>query len=97
MPPPQVIPSNPLLDLHVFLPLGSEEQLYLVKLSSKGRVVWSKSALAHPENGQMSIQIKANLSHVLTGEYELEVLSKGFHLSAPVVLENLPSARRPRS
>jgi len=96
VPPPLVIPANPLVDLHVLLPLGSGEQLYLVKLSSKGLVVWSESAVAHPENGQMSIQIKANLSHVLTGEYELDVLSKGFHLSAPAVLENLPSARRPR-
>ena len=97
MSPPQVIPSNPRLDLHIFLPLGSEEQLYFVKLSSKGHAVWSESAPAHPENGQMTIQIKADLSPTLRGEYDLEVSSKGFHISAPVVIENLPSARRPQS
>src|SRR5437667_5990821 len=45
-PSPQVIPSSPLVDLNLLLPLGSEERLYSVSLSSNRHVVWSGSAQA---------------------------------------------------
>lgn len=89
----QVIPSSALVDLNVLLPLGSEERVYSVKLSSKRHVVWSGSAEAHPTKGQMSIRIHADFSHVPTGNYDLVVMSKEFRLRVPVVLISAPSER----
>lgn len=92
---PQMIPSPALVDLNVLLPLGSDQRLYSVQLSSKRQVVWSGSAEAHPNNGQMSIRIPADLSHVPTGNYDLVVLSSQSRLSVPVVL-SAPSGGIPK-
>src|SRR5713101_4750893 len=49
-PSPQVIPSNPLIDFTLQLPLASEARRYSVVVSSNRHVVWSNSAQAHLEN-----------------------------------------------
>jgi hypothetical protein len=83
-PSPQVIPSTPLIDLNLLLPLGSEERLYSVSLSSNRHVVWSGSAKALLDNGQTSLRIHADFSHVVTGNYDLVVVAKGLRLIVPV-------------
>jgi hypothetical protein len=81
---PQVLPSSPLGDLKLLLPFGSGEELYSLRLSSKGHVVWSKSAQARLENGQMTLRMHTDLGSVLTGDYDLIVLSKELRLTVPV-------------
>ena len=92
-PLPQVIPSSPLIDLNLQLPLGSEERGYSIRLSSKRNVVWSGSAKAHSENGQMLLRMHADLSHVPAGKYDLVVGSKGFRVTAPVLMKGSSSGR----
>ncbi len=84
---PQVIPLNPLVELIVQLPLGSEKREYSVTLSSKRHIVWSGSAQAHQENGQMLLHMKADLSHVSAGKYQMTVASKGFRITLPIIVE----------
>ena len=88
-PSPQVIPSSPLVDLNLLLPLGSQEQLYSVSLSSNRHVVWSGSAKAHLDHGQTSLRIRADFSHVPTGNYDLVVVSK-VRLMVPVRVKSAP-------
>jgi hypothetical protein len=92
-PSPQVIPSSPLINLNLLLPLGSEERRYSVRLSSSRDVVWSGLALAHPENGQMLLHMHADFSDVPAGNYDLVVVSKGFRLTAPILVESASSGR----
>jgi hypothetical protein len=87
---PPVIPSSPLIDLNVLLPLGSQEQLYSVSLSSNRHVVWSGSAKAHLDHGQTTLRIRANFSHVSTGNYDLAVVSRGLRLIVPVRVKSAP-------
>jgi hypothetical protein len=95
-PSPQVIPSSPLVDLNLLLPLGSEERQYSVKLSSKRRVVWSGSAQAALKSGQMNLRLHADFSHVLIGKYDLVVVSRGFVLTAPVLVKSTsPGGMKP--
>jgi len=84
---PQVIPLNPLVELIVQLPLGSEKREYSVTLSSKRHIVWSGSAQAHQENGQMLVSMHADLSHVSAGKYQMRVLSKGFRITLPIIVK----------
>jgi hypothetical protein len=92
-PPPQVIPSNPLINLNLLLPLGSEKRLYSVRLNSSRDVVWSGLAQAHLENGQMLLHMHADFSDVPAGRYDLVVASKGFRLAAPLLVKSAPSGR----
>jgi len=92
-PSPQVIPSSLLINLNLLLPLGSEERRYSVRLSSSRDVVWSSLALAHLENGQMVLHTHADFSHVSAGNYDLVVVSKGFHLTVPVLVKSASSGR----
>jgi hypothetical protein len=92
-PPPQVIPSIPLINLNLLLPLGSEKRRYSVRLISSRDVVWSSLALAHLENGQMLLHTHADFSHVPAGNYDLVVVSKGFHLTVPVLVKSASSGR----
>ena len=86
-PRPVAVPGSP-LDLTLTLPLASEEGPYDVKLSAEGRIVWSKSALAHLRNGQTLIQLQADLSQIPTGVYNLEVQSSvGIRLIQPVSIQ----------
>jgi len=87
-PTPQVIPSSPLIDLSLQLPLGSEERGYSVRLTSNRHVVWSGSAQARPENGQMLLHMHADFSHVPAGNYDLAVVSKGFRFFVPVIVKS---------
>ena len=91
--PPQVIPSSPLLDFTLHLPLGSEAREYSVMLSSNQHVVWSDSAQAHLENRQMLLHMHADFTHVRVGNYDLVVVSKGFRLTVPVVVKITSSGR----
>jgi len=92
-PSPQVLPSSPLIDLNLLLPLGSEERRYSVRLSSSRDVVWSGFAKAHLENGQMVLHVHADLSHVLAGNYDLVVVSKARRFTVPVLVKNASSGR----
>lgn len=84
---PQVIPLNPLVELIVQLPLGSEKREYSVTLSSKRHIVWSGSAQAHQENGQMLVHMHADLGHVSAGKYQMTVISKGFRITLPIIVK----------
>ena len=90
-PSPQVIPSSPLIDLSLQLPLGSQERGYLVRLSSNRHAVWSGSAQAHLENGQALLHIHSDFSHVPAGNYDLVIVSKGFRLTVPVLVKSTSS------
>jgi hypothetical protein len=92
-PSPQVIPSSPLMNLNLLLPLGSKETRYSVRLSSGPDVVWSGLAPAHPENGQMLLQMHADFSDIPPGNYDLVVVSKGFRLTVPVRMKSASSGR----
>jgi len=92
-PSPQVIPSSPLIDFTLQLPLGSEPRRYSVMLSSNRHGVWSGSAQAHLENGQMLLHMHADFTHVRVGNYDLVVASKGFRLTVPVVVKITSSGR----
>jgi len=92
-PLPQVIPSSALADMSVLLPLGSEERVYSVRLNSRDHVVWSDSAQAHLDNGQTLLHMHADFSHVLVGNYDLVVESKGFRVTVPVVVKITSSGR----
>jgi len=92
-PSPQVIPSSPLIDFTLQLPLGSEAREYSVMLSSNQHVVWSDSAQAHLENRQMLLHMHADFTHVRVGNYDLVVVSKGFRLTVPVVVKITSSGR----
>jgi hypothetical protein len=92
-PSPQVIPSSPLINLNLLLPLGSEERRYSVSLSSGRNVVWSGLAQAHLENRQLLLHMHADFSHVPAGNYDLVVVSKGFHLTVPVLVKSASSGR----
>lgn len=86
-PSPQVIPSSPLIGFTLQLPLGSEARGYSVMLSSNRHVIWSGSAQAHLEKGQMLLHMHADFTHVRVGNYDLVVVSKGFRLTVPVVVK----------
>lgn len=92
-PSPQVIPSRPLIKLNLLLPFGSEERRYSVRLSSSRDVVWSGLAQAHLENGQMLIHVHADFSDIPAGNYDLVVVSKGFHVTVPALVKSASSGR----
>jgi hypothetical protein len=92
-PSPQVIPSIPLIDFTLQLPLGSEARGYSVMLSSNRHVVWSDSAQAHLKDGQILLRVHADFTHVRVGNYDLAVVSKGFRLTVPVVVKITSSGK----
>lgn len=80
------VPSS-LLDLTLILPLGSEQQPYHLMLRSGDQVLWSHSAKAHLQDGQMLIQTEADFRQVPPGNYNLEVeSSSGIRLTQPVAM-----------
>ena len=83
---PQIIPSGSSVELSFRLPFGSEEGLYSLTLSSRRNVVWSGSAQGNLQNGYTFLRVHTNLSRVPVGEYELQVVSTGSHLSVPIVI-----------
>ena len=92
-PSPQVIPSSPFIDFTLQLPLASEARGYSAMLRSNHHVAWSDSAQAHLENGQTLLHMHADFSHVLVGNYDLVVESKGFRVTVPVVVKITSSGR----
>jgi hypothetical protein len=81
------VPNSP-LDLTLNLPLGSQEQSYLVSLRAGTNTFWSKSAQAHLHNGQILIRVEADFRQVPVGSFNLEVeSSEGIHLTQPVLIE----------
>ena len=86
--PPQMIPSLPLIDFTLQLPIGSEARGYSVRLTSHRNVIWSGSAQGRLEKGQMLLHMHADFSRVPVGNYDLVVLSKTFRLSVPVVVSS---------
>jgi len=89
----QVIPSSPLIDFTLQLPLASEARGYSVMLRSNRHVVWSDSAQAHLENGQTLLHMHADFTHIRVGNYDLVVESKNFRLTVPVVVKITSSGR----
>jgi len=84
--PVQSIPSDAAATLELVLPLGSELRLYDVNLSSKRKVMWSGSAKAQVNDGQVSVAIIVDFRSLPAGNYDLTVMSEGFHVSVPVIL-----------
>jgi hypothetical protein len=87
-PSPQIIPSNSLIDLTLHLPLGSDDQTYLVRLWNKRVLIWSQAAQAQIENDQASLHMHTDFSHVPAGNYDLVVTAKGFLLSVPIQVKS---------
>jgi hypothetical protein len=84
----QVIPSTPLVDLTLQLPLGSEGRRYWVILNANRHAIWSGSAQAHLQNGQMLLNMHADFADVRAGNYDLAVAAKGFRVTVPVVVKS---------
>jgi len=84
----QAIPSGALLALSLLLPLGSEDRVYAISLSSSGHVVWSDFAEAHLESGQVFLHMRTDFSHVSAGNYELIVQSGEDRLTVPVLVSS---------
>jgi len=82
-----VVPSSP-LNLTLILPLASREGPYDLKLTSKGRTLWSKSAVAHLQKGKTLIRVEADFRQIPRGNYDLEVQSStGTRLIQPVSIQ----------
>lgn len=84
-----------LLDLTLILPLGSEQQSYRMTLTSGEEVLWSQSAHAQLQDGQMLIRTEADLRQIPLGSYNLEVDSPaGIRLIQPVLIgPGLPASK----
>jgi hypothetical protein len=81
------VPSSP-LNLTLTLPFASPEEPYDLKLTSKGRTLWSNSALARLQKGETLIQVEADFGKIPTGDYNLEVQSStGIYLMQPVSIQ----------
>ena len=85
---PQIIPSGSPVSLSMRLPLGSEERLYLITLTSGQRVVWSESSQARRENGDTLLHVNADFKNLSTGSYQLQVSSDSEKLSVPVLIRS---------
>src|SRR6266513_2817295 len=76
------------LDLTLTLPLASREGSYDLRLTSEDRTSWSKSALAHLQEGKTLIRVEADFRQIPTGNYNLEVQSStGIRLIQPVSIQ----------
>ena len=76
------------LDLTMTLPLASAEGSYDLKLNSRGRTFWSKSASAHLQKGKTLVRVEADFRQVPSGDYNLEVNSHtGIRLVQPVSVQ----------
>jgi hypothetical protein len=95
---PQIIPSGSPLDLSLRLPLGSDDRLYSITLRSRRHIVWSDSTQARRHNGDMLLRVRADLSHVPAGHYDLQVDSNGGHkMTVPILIKgSLPQNTEPK-
>jgi hypothetical protein len=84
------------MDLTVILPLASAKGQYDLRLTSNGRAVWSKIAVAHLNKGKTLIRVEVDFRQVPTGNYNLEVRSPaGIHFIQPVSLQPGGGEQRP--
>jgi len=83
----QVIPANSLVDLTLQLPVGSGRGRYAITLTSRGKNVWSGSAEASRDNGQIVLRTRADFTEVPAGDYNLQVTTTGVRLRVPLVLK----------
>src|SRR5271157_2571466 len=92
-PVPQVIPSGSPVSLSLRLPLGSEERLYLITLTSGREIVWSASSQGRRENGDTLLHVNADFKDLSTGSYQLQVSSDREKVSVPVLIRSaLPNS-----
>ena len=92
-PVPQVIPSGSPVSLSLRLPLGSEERLYLITLTSGREIVWSASSQGRREDGDTLLHVNADFKDLSTGSYQLQVSSDSEKLSVPVLIRSaLPNS-----
>jgi hypothetical protein len=84
----QMLPASAPLELTLRLPIGSNAARYSVRLTSR-HIAWSGVAEARVENGQPILRLHADLRHIQAGPYSLVVLSKGLHLSVPVLVKGI--------
>ena len=76
------------LDLTLTLPLASRAGSYDLELTSKDRIYWSKSSVAHLQKGKTLIRVEADFRQTPTGNYNLEVQSStGIRLIQPVSIQ----------
>lgn len=88
---PQPIPAASSVDLTVHLPVGSEERVYTVALSSKRRALWSESVRTHRKDGDTFFKVLADFSHIPEGNYDLHVSSPVTRLTVPVSILKISS------
>jgi hypothetical protein len=82
------------LDLTLTLPLASREGPYDLTLTSEDRMYWSKSAVAHLQEGKTLIRVDADFRKIPTGNYDLEVQSStGTRLIQPIFIHAAPPSR----
>ena len=87
---PVPVPGAP-LELTLSLPIGSEEQVYSLKLRDADRTLWSEPARAHLNHGRILIRIKADFTQVPAGNYNFELESKsGIKLIQAVSIQSTP-------
>lgn len=91
----RILVPRSLLDLTLILPLGSEHHSYRMTLTSGDRVLWSQSAQALLQDGQILIRVEADFRHVPPGTCNLRVESvAGIRLTQPVLLgPGLPASK----
>ena len=93
---PQAIPSGSRLELNLRLPLGSDELRYSIALVSGEQIAWSDSVQASREDGDTILRVYADFSHILPGNYDLQVASGGRRLTVPVLIKDTsPKTRKP--
>jgi tetratricopeptide (TPR) repeat protein len=82
------------IELHLELPVGSEEGAYKLALISDEKSVWSTSGPARLVDHKLSLDVKADFSQVPAGQYTLRVESTaGTEINAPVILQSEPTAQ----
>ncbi len=84
----QAVPASQFVELTLHLPIGSEAAMYSIRFNSKMHTEWAATGKAHLESGQPLLRMRADLSHIHPGPYDLVVVSKGLRLSVPVMVKS---------
>lgn len=81
-------------DLHLQLPVGSEEGMYRLALVSDEKPVWNSSGRARLVDHKVTLDVKADFRQVPAGRYTLHVESDvGTEINAPIILQGEPTAQ----
>jgi hypothetical protein len=86
----QIVPASQFVDLTLYLPVGSEAQMYSLQLNSDRHTEWAATAPARLESGLLELRMRVDFSQIHPGLYDLVVVSKGLRLSAPVLVKSAP-------